>query len=411
MANENFNYNNVKTKMDELQTIFDNFANDLNDLNIQLETKVDQNVMSAIFGKAGASVKKAWNENSASFSSFKANFEEWSQLVASVSLNNLTFEANAYRTVDGKDKITSSELLDNMGFAIVDVPSANGEETFETEQIDPYGDLGEFTGAHVAIDTSSVLNNRGVVQARSLVQPGELMTLTAGSKVVINGQEYIVDDFTRTGYDHGDYVMVLYSPSDNGRYMINADGTGDVRRVGVGRAPSRLSLFDHRFEYLVTCNPGWTITALAAPDDASYYEALISTEYVTRTSDVVNNNSDVTGNVLNNRSFVMGTGKMLVENDYLNSDIHSSVFYNPSVDFMNGNSTSNTDGGRYYIDSDNDGFITIHDTLNTSSDANNIERAFEKVQERGKNEKNVAWEDWDILDVLDIPHSGGGGKF
>ena len=126
MASEVFNYDGVKTKMDSLQTVFDNFAKELNDLNVRIETKINNNAMSAIFGTAGETVKRVWDENSSSFSSFKANFEEWSQLISTVCLNNLTFEANAYRTINGKDKITSSKLLDGMGYTTIEVPSDNG---------------------------------------------------------------------------------------------------------------------------------------------------------------------------------------------------------------------------------------------------------------------------------------------
>ena len=402
MANEIFNYNSVKTKMDELQTVFDNFSKDLNDLNIQIESKIDQNAMSAIFGNAAAAVKKTWDENSASFSSFKDNFEQWSQLVATVSINNLTFEANAHRTINGEDKITSSELLNAMGYTTVEVPSANGEEVFETKQIDPYGDLSTLTGAQVAADTNSVLDNLVDVKGDSLVQPGDSMTLTSGSKLSFGNEEYSVVGFA-TEDNSGRMCMWLQKGNAKSLYYVYADENGVPvmsNSVTTSNYPS-----NNDFTHLVTINPGWCVTALAAPEDASYYEMIVSNQYISKTSQVVRNNDDVVRSVVNNESFVMEDGKMLVENDYLNSDINSSVFYNPYFDYMNGNSTSGTDGGRYYIDSNNDGFVTIYEDLNTSSGSHSIERAFEKVQERGDNDKKIYWTDQDILDVLDTPSS------
>ena len=393
MASEVFNYDGVKTKMDSLQTVFDNFAKELNDLNVRIETKINNNAMSAIFGTAGETVKRVWDENSSSFSSFKANFEEWSQLISTVCLNNLTFEANAYRTINGKDKITSSKLLDGMGYTTIEVPSDNGEEVFEVEQVDPWKDLDKFmadvTSAEVSEKTVSILDNIGEVQGASLFQKGDHMTLTSGSKVVIDGHEYEVAGFASKEGESGMY-MWLTVPGEEFLYRVPADGNGNVEKTG-----DRRTLFEsdyrqiYRYNQLVTINPGWDVTSLAAPDDASYLETVISNQYISKTCNVVvSDTSQLVTNVKANRTFIVAEGKRVQETDYLDTTVNSQIFYNPYPDFMDGVSEKGTVADQYWIDSNNDGYVTYLENLNTTNDAHSVQTAFDKVKEREVNGKN-----------------------
>lgn len=101
MAAEKFDYQGVKTKMGELEDLFEKFAKKLTDINMYLNENVNVGPGSAIFGEAGSGVLNAWNENAATFGDFKANFDKWSQLVAIVQMNNMELEGENFRSTGG----------------------------------------------------------------------------------------------------------------------------------------------------------------------------------------------------------------------------------------------------------------------------------------------------------------------
>lgn len=99
MAEEKFNAEGVKSSVAELETAFTDFANILKDINVVINENVNVGPdKSAVFGTVGTNLLNTWNENASTFGDFKANFDNWSKLVAIIEANNLSFEEEAIAT-------------------------------------------------------------------------------------------------------------------------------------------------------------------------------------------------------------------------------------------------------------------------------------------------------------------------
>lgn len=101
MAAEKFDYQGVKTKMGELEDLFERFAKRLTEINMYINENVNIGSGSAIYGETGSGLLNAWNENAATFGDFKANFDKWSQLVTIVQMNNMELEGENFRSTGG----------------------------------------------------------------------------------------------------------------------------------------------------------------------------------------------------------------------------------------------------------------------------------------------------------------------
>ena len=95
---EKFDYDGVKTKMADLEGLFTRFADKLQEVNMRINEEVCVSFDSAIYGETGLNLLNTWNENAATFSDFKANFDKWSQLVTVISMNNMELEGELFRT-------------------------------------------------------------------------------------------------------------------------------------------------------------------------------------------------------------------------------------------------------------------------------------------------------------------------
>lgn len=93
-----FNANNIKTRMGSLDEVFTEFGSTLEDISAIVKSLIDNGAeKSAVHGTVGKFLWKIWDDNSSTFSEFKANFSQWSKAVAVISATNSDFmvEINA----------------------------------------------------------------------------------------------------------------------------------------------------------------------------------------------------------------------------------------------------------------------------------------------------------------------------
>ena len=88
---EKFNVEEVKNKMDTLETAFNALSDALSEANKIVNEEVNVGPESALFGELGTVLLNTWNENASTFGDFHANFESWAQIVSVIAANNISF--------------------------------------------------------------------------------------------------------------------------------------------------------------------------------------------------------------------------------------------------------------------------------------------------------------------------------
>lgn len=108
---EHFNAEKVKTIMDSIEAKFDEFGKTLSETNVLVESLVQNGGESAIQGFVGEDLFSIWDNNATTFDTFKANFQNWYEVVQVISANNAAFAVEAtatYRdlgsTLDGMEE-------------------------------------------------------------------------------------------------------------------------------------------------------------------------------------------------------------------------------------------------------------------------------------------------------------------
>ncbi len=88
---EKFNVEEVKNKMDTLETAFNALSDALSEANKIVNEEVNVGPESVLFGELGTILLNTWNENASTFGDFHANFESWAQVVSVIAANNMSF--------------------------------------------------------------------------------------------------------------------------------------------------------------------------------------------------------------------------------------------------------------------------------------------------------------------------------
>lgn len=154
---EKFDYAAVKSSMDSLNTIFEEFAKNLRDINNEINDNVNVGPDSALFGEYGARLLDTWNQNASTFGDFYENFNSWSEMVTTIAANNESFEYDALRTIGSNaDGVLASRKAkaQDMGTKLQekyisrDVKSADGKKTTrynmdEAGKVKSYEEAGE----------------------------------------------------------------------------------------------------------------------------------------------------------------------------------------------------------------------------------------------------------------------------
>ena len=114
---EKFNVEEVKNKMNTLETAFNALSDALSEANKIVNEEVNVGPESALFGELGTILLNTWNENASTFGDFHANFESWAQVVSVIAANNMSFTEEtikAYKddgsTLTYKDSATGTRL-------------------------------------------------------------------------------------------------------------------------------------------------------------------------------------------------------------------------------------------------------------------------------------------------------------
>lgn len=105
---EKFSVDEVQTKMDNIEQKFDEFGKALDEISLLVESLVENGNSSAIHGFVGQDLFAIWDNNAQTFDTFKANFQNWYEVVQVIAANNAEFAVAAdakYRdlgsTLDG----------------------------------------------------------------------------------------------------------------------------------------------------------------------------------------------------------------------------------------------------------------------------------------------------------------------
>lgn len=95
---EKFDYNKVQSTIEDLEVLFDTFADKLRIANDAVTEYVNNGP--TIYGDYGKALLNLWDENSSTFGDFKANFDDWVKMVTIVGINNQNFENNITKATD-----------------------------------------------------------------------------------------------------------------------------------------------------------------------------------------------------------------------------------------------------------------------------------------------------------------------
>ena len=101
-----FSADDVQRVFNEIETLFDDFAKHIGEMNEYFETHIDQDVDSVILtpkGTYASRIFKAWTDNASTFTDFKASFQSWSDMVAKIQQSNGNF-AEAIKALYGGDE-------------------------------------------------------------------------------------------------------------------------------------------------------------------------------------------------------------------------------------------------------------------------------------------------------------------
>ncbi len=211
MANNNFisfDVENVKTKMDSLETDFTNFADVLKELNDYIETMINAGADSAIYGEYGTKLLNIWNANASNFGDFHANFAAWNEAVAIIAANNEQF------TVE-----TTALYRDNAS-------SLDGVKDAR-KWVKKHGRTGDYTGSSAS--TAKVLGNA------SQTNGVEVEELSDGSKKLTykdkNGEILQVQ---QNKYDDKGNIVSSKTFAKDGKTLlmdINKDSDGVTTKI------------------------------------------------------------------------------------------------------------------------------------------------------------------------------------
>ena len=92
---QTFDYTQVASKMEALNTVFTNFANKLTQIDTLLNENVGKGADSALNGIRAKALLESWNAYSDTFSDFKNEFDSLYAGVQQVAKNNASLEAEA----------------------------------------------------------------------------------------------------------------------------------------------------------------------------------------------------------------------------------------------------------------------------------------------------------------------------
>ncbi len=89
---ESFDYEQVKTKLDSLGTVFDEFMKKLNKMDVTLNENINVGEEGAFQGVVAKALLESWNHCSDRFVTFKEEFDILLNSVMQVSNNNASLE-------------------------------------------------------------------------------------------------------------------------------------------------------------------------------------------------------------------------------------------------------------------------------------------------------------------------------
>ncbi len=117
---EKFDYNKVQSTIEDLEVLFDTFADKLRIANDAVTEYVNNGP--TIYGDYGKALLNLWDENSSTFGDFKANFDDWVKMVTIVGINNQNFEANITKATSqmSREEFTKSnygKFISNSNYA------------------------------------------------------------------------------------------------------------------------------------------------------------------------------------------------------------------------------------------------------------------------------------------------------
>ena len=226
---EKFNVEEVKNKMNTLETAFNALSDALSEANKIVNEEVNVGPESALFGELGTILLNTWNENASTFGDFHANFESWAQVVSVIAANNMSFTEEtikAYKddgsTLTYKDSATGTRLT---------ISSLREMKGYEQSVNYIKGNLSDLkdgdtvtigTEEYVASEENGVitLTSKDVDKPIKILPDGTVKSLYGG-EVEINGQKIITIPYT----DHE--LLAYYGGRYGGRGAIKTgDGFG-----------------------------------------------------------------------------------------------------------------------------------------------------------------------------------------
>lgn len=107
---ESFDYEQVKTKLSALGTVFDDFIKKLNDMNTKLNNNVSVGEEGAFQGVVAAALLESWNLCSDKFVTFKEEFDILLGLVLEVSDNNASLEDEVMAMYRGETPVPVNSI-------------------------------------------------------------------------------------------------------------------------------------------------------------------------------------------------------------------------------------------------------------------------------------------------------------
>ncbi len=135
---EKFDYKKVTTTINELEVMFDTFADKVRKLNEIVTENVNNGP--TIYGEYGKALLNVWDTNASTFGDFKANFDDWVKMVTIVGINNKEFENNITGAINqlSREEFTKSnygKFISNSNYASM-VTDSNYRNSMRFDDID-----------------------------------------------------------------------------------------------------------------------------------------------------------------------------------------------------------------------------------------------------------------------------------
>lgn len=302
-------------------------------------------------------------------------------------LSKIDEKSNGYRRVTDENGNVYYENASGVRITEGEFNNAPTTGSFLSD-IASYNDSGVST-----YHTSSVVQGISGT-AQSVVETGTSFSMSSGTTVLgPDGQSYKFAFMVDGGNLSGTKYFVLNDGSSLSGNTIVYGMTSSGEIVACGSCESLLRVMANDGSKPVTTvrivNDNLNVTNLVVENGSQCWA--VSREYVAETEGYLHNVgtiAPVNHAITNQRSFTIADNKQLYETDWSNSTTNSNVFYNPTAD-------AGIKSNYYYVDENNDGFVSINEDWT----GNDVHGAINKAVQRGDNKKYTGGEIFELRDT------------